>query len=118
VRYLKSSRLLELEKEISFRLQNQTVGIYNNFGEQSLKLLEQERSKILIENEEQWRQRSRAIWLQSGDLNTRFFHSYASFRRNRKYLWELKDEEGQTHSGQENLKKVAYHHFKDFYKNG
>jgi len=62
VRYLKSSRLLELEKEISFRLQNQTVGIYNNFGEQSLKSLEQERAKILLETEEQWRQCSQAIW--------------------------------------------------------
>jgi len=37
VRYHKSSRLLELEEEISFRLQNQTAGIFNNFGEQSLK---------------------------------------------------------------------------------
>ena len=41
-----------------------------------------------------------------------------SFRRNSKYLWELKDDEGKTHSGQENLKKDAYQHFKDFYKNG
>ena len=55
VRQQKDSRLLELEKEIAFRLQNQSIGIFNNFGEQPLNLLEQERSKILIENEEQWR---------------------------------------------------------------
>ena len=46
VRYHKSYRLLELEKEITFRLQNPTVGIYNNFGDRSLKSLEQERSKF------------------------------------------------------------------------
>jgi hypothetical protein len=79
-------------------------------------VLEQERNKILHETEEQWRQRSRAIWLLSGDQNTKFFHNFASYRRNSKFVWELQDDEGQVHSGQENLKKVAYKHFKDFYK--
>lgn len=105
-----------MEKEITFRLQNPIDGIFINFGDQFLKSLEQERTKILLETEEQWHQRSRAIWLHSGDQNTKFFHNYASFRRNSKFLWELKDEEGQTHSGQENLKKSSFHHFKDFYK--
>jgi len=42
-------------------------GVCNNFGDQPLKVLEQERNKLMHETEEQWRQRSRAIWLLSGD---------------------------------------------------
>jgi len=98
-RIRKIFRLCELEKEISSRIQNMSDGINNNFGDQSLKILEQERIKILHETEEQWSQRSRAIWLLSGDQNTNFFHNYASYRRNSKFLWELKDEEGHTHNG-------------------
>ena len=98
-RYRKSCRLYELEKEITFKIQNSNDVIINNFGGQSLKFLEQERMKLIHEMEEQWSQHNCVIWLHSGDQNTKFFHNYASFRRNSKFLWELKDEEGQTHSG-------------------
>jgi hypothetical protein len=40
--------------------------------------MELERNKILLGFEEQWRLRRRAIWIQSGDNNTKFFHNYAS----------------------------------------
>jgi hypothetical protein len=60
--------------------------------------------------------RSRAIWIHIGDFNTKFFHKFASFRRNSKYFWEIQDEAGHLHCGQENIKKVALKHFKDFYK--
>jgi hypothetical protein len=46
----------------------------------------------LKEKEELWRQRSRAIWIQSGDQNTKFFHHFANYRRNCKYVWEIRDD--------------------------
>jgi hypothetical protein len=39
-----------------------------------------------------------------------------NFRRNNKYVWEIQDEAGHIHCGQENIKKVALKHFQDFYK--
>lgn len=43
--------------------------------------LEKQRSKILLDKEEEWRQKSRAVWLLAGDENTKFFHNYAKGRR-------------------------------------
>jgi hypothetical protein len=66
--------------------------------------------------EELWRQQSRVIWIKSGDQNTKFFHQFSSFRRNTKHIWEVHDENGQVHSGQEALKKEANRHYKGFYE--
>jgi hypothetical protein len=71
---------------------------------------------LLYENEERWRQRSRAIWIWSGDQNTIFFHNFANFRRNKKYIWEIMDEEGNIHLGQQNIKAEAVNYFKQFFK--
>jgi hypothetical protein len=77
-----------------------------------IKLLEKKISKILLAEEELWRQRSRAIWLQKGDQNTKFFHQYVNHRRNHKAIWEIKDENDNLHSGQEALITKAVRHFK------
>jgi hypothetical protein len=71
--------------------------------------------KFFLDEEETWRQKSRATWLLQGDRNTNFFHHYASHRKNRKALWEILDENGNSHSGQEDLETEAKRHFKYFY---
>jgi hypothetical protein len=40
--------------------------------------LEPERKKLMLDEEESWRQKSRAIWIKFGDKNTNFFHHFAS----------------------------------------
>lgn len=57
-------------------------------------LLERQRSQILLDREEEWRLKSRAIWLSAGDENTKFFHNYAKGRKIMNTIWKLKDEEG------------------------
>ncbi|GLT94943.1 hypothetical protein SLE2022_126540 [Rubroshorea leprosula] len=61
-----------------------------------------EEKRVLAETEEwlereelMWRQRSREIWLQEGDRNTRFFHKKASKRRDRNRVEKLMNAEGE-----------------------
>jgi hypothetical protein len=55
---------------------------------------ELDRNVILRGIEESWRLRSRAIWLASGENNTKNFHNFANFNRARKHIWEISDIEG------------------------
>ena len=40
------------------------------------------------------RLKSRVLWLKEGDANPKFFHAYASARRNSNDIWSLKDING------------------------
>jgi hypothetical protein len=81
-----------------------------------LKELEAERNKLLLDEEGRWWLKSRAIWIKCGDKNTIFFHLFASYMRNKKHLWEIKDGMGQELYGQDALKTEAQHYFITFYQ--
>jgi hypothetical protein len=85
-------------------------------AEKHLHNMELERNKILHGFEEQWRLHSRAIWIHSGDQNTKFFHNYANHSRIRKHVWEITDENGYTHSGQGDIKEEVVQYFKKKFK--
>ena len=60
--------------------------------------------------EEYWRQKSRTLWLASGDKNTSYFHKQAESRKNFKTVKEI------THQGNlikdfEGIKQAAFSHF-------
>jgi len=85
----------ELEKSYNFKISGRDsmdIDIY-------IKELEGKRKKYILDKEETWRQKSRAIWLQQGDQNTIFFHHYASHMKNKNAIWEMKDELGISHIG-------------------
>eukprot|EP00253_Pinus_taeda_P035564 PITA_35564 len=73
--------------------------------------LEKLQNKILLDKEEEWRIKSRAIWLKSGDENTRFFHNYAKGRKSTNTIWSLKDEEGREVSSFSDLSSLGKRHF-------
>eukprot|EP00253_Pinus_taeda_P010711 PITA_10711 len=71
--------------------------------------------KILLEKEEEWRQKSRAIWLKAGDENTKFFHNYAKGRKSVNTIWKLKDQNGREASSFEDLSRMGKAHFQNLF---
>jgi hypothetical protein len=94
-------RLQELEKNIKDLQIFEPIDGHDGSRQQQLKLFEAERNKILLADEALWRQRCRAKWIQCGDLNNKFFHRYASSSRNKNHIWDIVDESGTVHSGQQ-----------------
>jgi hypothetical protein len=87
-------RLDQLEEELRVSYQEASRELRSQVMIDHIKNMEEEQNKIILAEEELWRQRSRAIWIKSGDQNTKYFHYFASSRRNRKHIWEIMDENG------------------------
>jgi hypothetical protein len=76
-------RLEKLEEELSATLHSIPRDGRDSISDCHIKNLEAGTNSLLLLDEELWRQRSRATWLKSGDQNTRYFHNFASARRNK-----------------------------------
>ena len=62
-----------------------------------------------------WKQRSRALWLQEGDNNTRYFHSRAShqFRRNR--IDSLEDPSGEVCVDEDGIANILVSYYQGLF---
>lgn len=78
--------------------------------------LEKENIKLLRRAEETWCLNSRAIWLKSGDENTKFFQQYARGRRGINTIWALKDQHGREANTFAQLVDFGVRHFSNIYK--
>ena len=70
--------------------------------------LKKEISKLLVREELMWKQRSRSLWLQEGDNNTRYFHSRASHRFRRNRIDNLEDANGELCSDEEGISHLFW----------
>eukprot|EP00253_Pinus_taeda_P007079 PITA_07079 len=86
--------LYDIECQIDEPTNDQGRGYSSIEAKATLTELEAQRSKILLEWEETWRLRSRAIWLQAGDNNTKFFHNFAKGRWVNNTIWQILNEHG------------------------
>lgn len=50
---------------------------------------------ILDQKEIFWRQRSKQLWLQAGEKNTKYFHSVCNRRKHNNYIQKLKNDAGE-----------------------
>jgi len=66
--------------------------------------------------EANWRQKGRAIWIQEGDNNKKFFHKFSIFLRTIKSIWEIKDDEGQKVTWQDKIVKEGKQIFASLFK--
>ena len=61
---------------------------------ESINMVKSEINRLLYHEELAWRQQSRAIWLQAGDKNKKFFHQRASqWRRRNQIIGVFNDED-------------------------
>ncbi|CAM8948104.1 unnamed protein product [Rhodiola kirilowii] len=65
----------------------------------------------LAREEIMWQQRSRVLWLNQGDRNTKFFHARATHRKKKNWIYCLKDEQGVRHTGEKEFLRIAAAYF-------
>lgn len=78
--------------------------------------LKERLAKLLVQEEEFWKQRAKTFWLHDGDSNTRYFHASASTRRRSNKIDKLHDEEGNMVDNQRDLCEVAKTYFMLFFE--
>lgn len=93
----------------------ETDGYATQESKERILRLEKLRNQIMLDREEEWRLKSRAIWLKAGDENTKFFHNYARGRKNANTIWKLKNDEGREATSFESLSKMGRNHFQNLF---
>ena len=68
--------------------------------------LKKEIKELLVKEEKMWKQRFRALWLQEGDKNTRYFHSRATQRYRRNKICELMDSKGLLRMNEKDIAQI------------
>ncbi|XP_075636954.1 uncharacterized protein LOC142609252 [Castanea sativa] len=82
---------------------------------EQVRILRGEVYDLMVKEECLWHQRSRVNWLQSGDLNTSYFHSRANQRNRRNYISKLFLDDGTCVEEEQKVGEVLVEYFKDLF---
>jgi hypothetical protein len=72
--------------------------------------------KMILDREHKWRIKSRAIWLQVGDENTKLFHQFSKNRKTINKIWALNRSNGTQATSFVELVKEGVSHFNNLFK--
>ena len=104
-----------MEGELILIYEGDGGGLLTVEEKEDLVCLEGRRDSLLLEKEETWRLKSRATWLECGDDNTNFFHSYAKGRKATNTIWSLIESVGIEHSSFDEMARIGVDHFKSVF---
>ncbi|KAG7586565.1 Ribonuclease H domain [Arabidopsis thaliana x Arabidopsis arenosa] len=65
--------------------------------------------------EEFWRTKSRVLWMQAGDKNTRYFHAKTKQRRSHNRITALEDEAGNIKQTDKEIQNIIHSYFTNLY---
>ena len=91
-------------------------GFLTQDDKEKLYSLEASRSKFLKERQEVLRLKSRAIWMECGDDNTKFFQYFAKGRRQQNTIWKLRKENSERAKKFEDLAETGKAYFENIFK--
>ncbi|KAM6593181.1 hypothetical protein CsatA_000884 [Cannabis sativa] len=74
--------------------------------------------EVLNQKEIFWRQRSKQLWLQEGDQNTKYFHATATSRRRSNFIHKLQRDDGSWADWDNGLPDVIADYFKTLFSSG
>jgi len=111
-----SVELTIVESEIADLLEVAHTIAFTSVDKDRLLNLCNRKEHLLLVQEITWRLKSRALWIEAGDKNTKYFHAFANQRRNVNSIWSLQNEEGCTVTTQIDLESAAYKHFHEFFQ--
>ena len=109
------AELLEIENWLKSNIGEESSSFFIEESKALLVCKEKRNREILKEREDLWRLKRRAIWLSSGDDNTKFFHAYAKGRKTHNSIWELQDGVGNRESNFEGLAHLVVSHFRKLF---
>nr|XP_023879274.1 uncharacterized protein LOC111991717 [Quercus suber] len=82
----------------------------------NIQSLRREINELLERESAMWKQRSKSFWYQSGDRNTRFFHTIASQRQQKNRITGLEDNNGVWQGDEENIQSIILNYFSSIYQ--
>jgi len=92
-----------IEDQLEQIHQMENVAFSSASSKDEIKALEAHKRKFLADQEVAWWLKIRAIWLDKGDENKKFFQAYEKGRKASNTIWKLKDQEGHEVSSFEGL---------------
>ena len=79
----------------------------------SQKNLQEQWEELCSREEMYWRQKSRELWLQDGDRNTKFFHNSAKQKRTNNTNFHIKDASGTLLTNENLIRSEGVNFFKN-----
>ena len=80
-----------------------------------IRAVQNEINMLLHQDEVHWRQRSREIWLEAGDRNTKYFHQKAKQRRGKNTIRGILDSNGRWCEDEAGMGEIAVQYFNDIF---